>query len=98
MHMQDSDTGITTIFMYRYIVYHIILQCIDLNMTCILIILKVQVRLFSWHCSRIGLEKKVGMFCKKMLHFALYVQVSQLIILIFLDNASMFLNSVWFHL
>ena len=68
--MQDSDTGIDTIFnvpMPRVSEY---IRCLDLNsMTYILVIFIVQVRLLSWHCNRIGLEKKVGLFCKKILHF-----------------------------
>ena len=40
-------------------------------MTHILIILRVQVTLLSWHCNRIGLKKKVGLLRKKItfLHY-----------------------------
>jgi len=38
-------------------------------MTYILIILKVQVKLLSWFCNSIGLEKKVDLHSKKILHF-----------------------------
>ena len=65
--MQDSDTGINTIFkvlIHRVSQCIVIIGCIHLNnMTYILIILKVQVRSLSWHWIRIGLKKKVGPFC-----------------------------------
>ena len=49
--MQDSDTGIDTtsnVSIYRVLQFIAIIECTDLkNMTNILIILKVQVRLLS---------------------------------------------------
>ena len=65
--------GIDTIFnvLIHGVLQHIaIIGCTDLNnMTNKLLILKVQVRLLSLHCNRIGSGKKIGLFCYKILHF-----------------------------
>ena len=73
-------TGISTTFnvsIYRISQCIAIIGCIDLNnMTNRLIILKVQAKLLSLHCNRIGLKEKVGLFCKKILEFLHYSRIA----------------------
>ena len=59
-NMLNSDTGIDTIF--NVSIHHVsqfitIIGCVDFNN------MTYTHRLLSWHCNRIGFEKKVGLFC-----------------------------------
>ena len=70
IHQWQIITGIDTIF--NVLIHrNSVSQCIAIIGYCDLnnMILKVQIRLLSWHWNRIGLKKKVGLFCKKVLHY-----------------------------